>query len=728
MESREAVDIHLIRYLSGLKRRWLPALIIFAATFTCSALFTTLLKPSYEAEGKLLFKVPPFKITGATLNGADSESDLKPLVSSQNPITTEIEVISSPRVLEKTIKELHLINKQGLPLKADELKKSLTFKIIGGTDVLRVTYTSRNPKEASAVVNKLMSVYIDNDIYTSRYEAEFTHRLITKQLAQPQAAVHRAELALRRFKEGNQIANLSEEAKLAVGLISNLDAEIVNVRSELAQVTAQNNALRNKVALDGQQAIAASNLSQSPAVQGIVKQLQEIERQLATESSRFQNDNPIIIDLEQKKANLQSLLKQHIEQINGSQTKIPQGLLQIGELKQTLIKDFLQSEDQRLSLAQKLASLNNSRAAYERRLKNIPQLEQTQRQLEQNLEVADSTYQNLLKKTQELQVAENKNTSNARIISQALVPEKPSSGKEIIVLVIGVLFGALLSVSTVLVLEARDRSLKTLGEIREIFGYKLLGIVPLSTKNIRSRYRDAKYTVPEIAIRDTPYSLTSDIYRMIQANLNFLSSDKVLKSIVVTSTDPKEGKSTVAANLAAALAQKGYAVLLIDADMRSPFQHHIWQLANIGGLSDLLLGQSKSNASVCKVMNNLDILTAGAKPLNPISFLDSKMASIIEYYSLQYDYVIIDAPTLLLNADAITLSQMTDGTLLVARPGVTDASNAKAAQEMLERASHNVLGLVVNAAIEKKDFNFYLYPSQKYHAVEALMPKDRVRM
>lgn len=728
MESREAVDIHLIKYLSGFKRRWLPALIIFAATFTCSASFITLLKPSYEAEGKLLFKVPPFKIIGATLNGPDSEGDLKSLVSSQNPITTEIEVMSSPRVLKKTIQELHLINKQGLPLKPDELKRSLTFKIIGGTDVLRVAYTSRDPKEASAVVNKLMSLYIENDINTSRYEAESTHRLITKQLYQPQASVHRAELALRRFKEGNQIANLSEEAKLAVGLISSLDAQIVNVRSELAQIQAQNNALRNKIALNEQQAIAVSNLSQSPAVQGVVKQLQDIERQLATESSKFQNDNPIIIDLEQKKANLQSLLQKHVEQITGNQRTIPEGLLQIGELKQTFIKDFLESEDQRLSLAQKLASLYNSRSAYERRLKKIPQLEQTQRQLEQNLEVADASYQNLLKKTQELQVAENKNTSNARIISQALVPEKPSSGKEIIVLVIGLLFGALLSVSTVLVLETSDKSLKTLQDIREIFGYKLLGIVPLSTKNIHSRYRNVKYKIPEIAVRDTPQSLTSDVYRMMQANVKFISSEKMLKTIVVTSANSKEGKSTVAANFAAALAQKGHQVLLIDADMRSPFQHHIWQLANIRGLSELLFEQSKSNSTVCKVMNNLDILTAGAKALNPLSFLDSNMASIIDYYSLQYDFVIIDAPSLGLNADAITLSQMCDGVLLVARPGVTDASNAKASQEMLERASHNVLGLVINAATDKKDFNFYLYQAQKYHNAEVLMPKDRVRM
>jgi capsular exopolysaccharide synthesis family protein len=295
------------------------------------------------------------------------------------------------------------------------------------------------------------------------------------------------------------------------------------------------------------------------------------------------------------------------------------------------------------------------------------------------------------------------------------VPEKPESGKKLIVLVIGLTFGAFLATSAVMFLEMRDKSLKTLKEVREIFGYTLLGCIPLSLHKNRSRERDAELISPEIAVRDQPHSLTSEMYRMIQANLKFLSSDKVLKTVVVTSAVPKEGKTTVSANLAAAIAQLGRKVLLIDADMRVPSQHHLWQLTNVAGLSEVLVGQAEFSTTVDHVMDNLDILTAGVRPPNPLALLDSKrMASLIENFSAKYDFVIIDAPPILLAADALTLNQMSDGILLVARPGVIESSSAFAAQEMLQRSSQNVLGLVVNGMIEKNEPNSYLYHAHEY--------------
>jgi len=279
------------------------------------------------------------------------------------------------------------------------------------------------------------------------------------------------------------------------------------------------------------------------------------------------------------------------------------------------------------------------------------------------------------------------------------------------------MLGLFLATTTVLFLGMRDRSLKTLREVRDIFRYTLLGIVPLSVKKVRSRFSSAESITQKVAVRDMPYSLTSEMYRMIQANLKFLSSDKVLKTIVVTSAVPKEGKSTVSANLAAAIAQLGRKVLLIDADMRVPSQHHLWELTNAVGLSEVLVGQAEFNTAVSKVMDNLDVLTAGVRPPNPLALLDSKrMASLIDNFSSQsnYDFVIIDAPPLLLAADALTLSQMTDGILLVARPGVIDSNSANAAQEMLERSNYNVLGLVVNGIIDKNESSTYMYHGHEY--------------
>ncbi|MDF5721869.1 MAG: polysaccharide biosynthesis tyrosine autokinase [Rhizonema sp. PD37] len=718
MESRESVDFDVTRYLLILKRRWMSVSSIFLLTVAISYVVTTFMKPSYQAEGKLLFRIPSF---GSNLLLSSSEGqttgDLRTLVATQNPISTQIEVISSPSLLQQTINELKLKNK-GEPLKVEVLEKGLTLKIIGGTDVLRVTYKSRNPNEAAAVVNKIMNLYLNSDIITSRFEAEETQRLLDKQLPKAQASVHETQVALRSFKQKNNVVDLSEESKSAVAIIGSLNTEINNVQAQLDEVTAQTNALRHKVNLNSQKATDLIALNQSPGVQAILTQIQEVDRKLAIERSRFLDRTPIIIDLEANKANLQALLQKQVEQSTGNQTKVPQRLLQIGELRQSLIKDFQQSETQRLGLTKKLASLYNSLSTYQSRVKSLPLLVQNQRELEQKAEFAQSNYQTLLKKVQELQVAANKNTANARIITQAIVPEEPTLSQKPIVLALGMMLGLFLSTTTVLLIEMRDKSLKTLKEIREIFGYTMLGIVPLLTKKVSS-HRYPESTPPEIAVRDMPHSLTSEIYRMIQANLRFLSSDKVLKTIVVTSAVPKEGKSTVSANLAAAIAQLGRQVLLIDADMRVPSQHYLWQLTNTAGLSEVLVGQAEFKTGVCKVMDNLDVLTAGVKPPNPLALLDSKrMASLIDDFADQYDFVIIDAPPLLLAADALTLSHMTDGILLVARPGVIDSSSASAAKEMLESSDHNILGLLVNGIIEKNESNNYFYHPKEYFSAE----------
>ena len=721
MESRESIDLDLSRYLLILKRWRLPATAIFVATVLLSGIATQFMKPSYEAEGKLLFKIPSFKVAGSNLSPGSSEGgdsgDLKPLVATQNPISSQIEVISSPTFLQRTIDKLQLKDNEGKPLEVEALQKALNLKIVGGTDVLRISYSSHDPQEAAAVVNTIMNSYLDNDITTNRSEAGATRQFMAKQLPKTQAAVDNAEVALRIFKQKHQIADLSEETKSAVATIGNLDNEMDTVKAQLDEVNAQTNQLRQKVELNSQEAIAVSALSQSPAVQGVLTQLQDTDRQLAIERSRFLDDNPVVVNLEAKKASLKSLLQQEVGQTVGNQTQVPQSQLQIGQLRQSLIQSFLQSEIQRFGLTKRLSSLYNSRSNYEQRVKLIPQLAQNERELERKVAVADSTYQTLLKKVQELQLVENTNSPTSRIISQALVPKKQVLIKKIIVLVLGVMFGLFFATTTVLFLAMRDRSLKTLKEVRDVFGYTLLGIVPLSVKKVRSRYSNAELTDQTIAVRDTPYSLTSEMYRMIQANLKFLSSDKVLKTIVVTSAVPKEGKSTVSANLAAAIAQLGRKVLLIDADMRIPSQHHLWQLTNAVGLSEVLVGQADFNIAVSKVMDNLDVLTAGVRPPNPLALLDSKrMASLIENFSSQdnYDFVIIDAPPLLLAADALTLSQMTDGILLVARPGVIDSNSAAAAEEMLERSSHNVLGLVVNGIIDKNESSSYFNHAKEY--------------
>jgi capsular exopolysaccharide synthesis family protein len=261
-------------------------------------------------------------------------------------------------------------------------------------------------------------------------------------------------------------------------------------------------------------------------------------------------------------------------------------------------------------------------------------------------------------------------------------------------------------------LDLIDKSLKTVKEAKELFGATLLGVIPAFGKSVKTRrpLRGLEGIVTRIVARDMPHSPVSQAYQMLQANLKFLSSDKQLKAIVVTSSVPKEGKSKVSANLAASMAQVGRRVLLVDADMRHPSQHHLWELTNSVGLSNVLVGEADFNIVVQEVMPGLDVLPTGVIPPNPVALLDSKrMASLMETFSKNYDFVIVDTPPLAGIADAPILGKMADGILLVVRPGVVDATSAKAAKEFLSRSGQNVLGLVANGVIIKNEPDSYFY-------------------
>jgi polysaccharide biosynthesis transport protein len=182
---------------------------------------------------------------------------------------------------------------------------------------------------------------------------------------------------------------------------------------------------------------------------------------------------------------------------------------------------------------------------------------------------------------------------------------------------------------------------------------------------------------------------------------------------VVTSSVAKEGKSEVIANLAMSMAQAGRRILLIDADLRSPSQHHIWDLLNVEGLSNVIVEQIPVERVIQSVAPNLDVLSAGVIPPNPLALLDSKrMESLVAGLAQKYDSILFDAPPLAGTADVAALGQLADGVLFVVRPGVVDAASAEAAKEFLAHSGQNVLGMVINGVNIKIEPDSYFYYSR----------------
>ncbi|MGD1914046.1 MAG: GumC family protein [Rivularia sp. (in: cyanobacteria)] len=706
--SNYSEEIDIQKYLLILKRRWLVMAGVFGV-FGAFAVFNWVSqKPAYEATGKLLFQADKT----SSLTGAGQEiGHLESIKREANALDTQAIILKSEPIIKEVIKSLNLKDENNQPVKVDSI--SVRTSSIVGTDILNVSFTSGKPELAIKVVNGVMEAYIKDNIYSNRSKAIAAGSFIEKQLPAAKKKLDKVTEELRSFKQKNKIVALEEETRESVELINEIDKELANAKSEFAEVSARENEVSSQVNLPLNEAIDLTSLSQVKGVQEVLSELQKVQTELITLRSRFTNVHPSILDTEEKEASLNSLLQKRIVQSLGYQAQIAPGRLQMGQVKQNLASDFILLRSQRLGLAQKIDSLSKLRNIYKQRTDVIPNLEKKQKELEQRLLMAQKSYENLETRLQEIKVAESQNVGTASIVEYARkVNPSPQAQKKKFLVSFGSLFvGLLLSIGSAYFVDLIDRRIKTAKEAENLFGYTLLGLIPKFDTSSISAVEDKITGVSErVIVATSPRTVIHEAYQMLQANLKFISLDKKVRSIVVTSSVTHEGKTEVAANLAAVMAQVGRRVLLVDADMRNPSQHHLWGLINSIGLSNVMVGENQLETAVQRITDNLSVLTSGVMPPNPLALIDSeRMTNFIEMLSSNYDYIVFDTPPLVGTAESAVLSQMVDGVLVVVRPRLVDSASANAAKSLLERSEANVLGIVANGVNVKHEPNNYFY-------------------
>ena len=204
-----------------------------------------------------------------------------------------------------------------------------------------------------------------------------------------------------------------------------------------------------------------------------------------------------------------------------------------------------------------------------------------------------------------------------------------------------------------------------------------------------------------------PKSIQAEAYRSLRTNIQYSSFDKEYKTLVVTSANPGEGKTTVSSNLALVLSQGEKKILLIDCDMRRPSIHKRFRVTNTHGITDLLLGKKSIDSVINKFNNNLHIITSGKIPPNPAEMLDSKvMTKFLDAMKNEYDYIVIDTPPIQAAADAQILSTKTDGILVVVRAGETKKDIVIDSISKLKKVNANIIGTVLNG-VENKNEKYY---------------------
>ncbi len=685
------------------QRRWIPALITLMIISILGIIATYNIKPVYEAKTKLKFKNINYNSFLKDL--ASEETTVFSETEQANFVRTEVELIRSVPLIKKTISDLQLTNKQGELITFQQFQKQLQVKQIETTDIVEISYKDSDSKIVAQVVNTLITNYIDNNIFAKRKELALSKDFLNDRLSKTEATLKQVEESIVKIKEEHQIFAPQEAATHLAQTLEEVSRKIITNRSEIAKLKSQSRLITSKLGMNSDNALITVTFNQSLAVQNLTQQLQELELQLIKERSNFTEKNSRISEIQREIKLKQELLQKQIYEIVGDQEVI---LLKNSDLDiiQELTLELIKLEANNIALAEELEYLVQIEQEKSQKASLIPQFELQLRQLERKLNTSQNAYDLLFNKLHKIEFAEQQNISNVRVISSEIIPQKFVNFYFVYYLV-SLLLGLMAAIGVIYLLEITDNSLKSVEEAKKFFGCTWLGIIPvISGKPRGCAVREAdlskiakvnKKTIPQLIVKENPVSKIHESYQILYSNLQFIRSQNQIKTIVITSAIAQEGKSSIAANLAYTMAQRGENVLLIDANFHSPTQYKIWDIYHNIGLTNLLAEQISPQLVIQKVMTNLDVISSGEIDSSSATILDSpSMQSFIDNCSTIYDCIIIDSPALDITADAITLGKIADGILLIVQAGLVNRSQANFAKELLDRSGQNILGLVLN--------------------------------
>ncbi|WP_026733388.1 GumC family protein [Fischerella sp. PCC 9605] len=686
-------DWSLRDFLGVIRRR---ALVIAGiTTFVMSVVVYSSLKqqPVYESSFRLL--VEPLNYE-SKLPGLDSRQDSS---SSKTPgldYESQIQVLKSPELMTSIVRRLQ----NSYPdISYSDLINSLTITRLGETKILEVRYQSNDPSRVKIVLDQIAKAYLKYSLEKRQTSLRQALKFVEEQLLLMQRRVDQLQKQMQFFRQEYDFVDPDSQAKQVVNQAITLSGQRQAIDEQLA--IARNNLAK----LQGKEGELAA-LNNASMYQQLFGQLRQLDVQIALELTRLHEENPTIVSLKKKRENLLLLLHQEAQRF--MDVKLAESAIQVQALE-------VQSQE-----------LAKAEAILEQKRKQLPVLTRQHTELQRNLQVATESLNRFLTTRETLQIQVAQTELPWQLIQAPSKPETPAGVDIRRNLISGFMASIVLGVGVALLLEKMDSTYHSINALKKI-KLPLLGTIPFEKQLQNSQYRTSKRkisigAIPDLlprnitdslAIRDRNSSCYStkflEALRVLYTNIQLLSSDRPIRSIVISSAMSGDGKSTVAFHLAEIACAMGQRVLLVDANLRQPVIHSLSDLNNSWGLSNLISTNLPVMEAVrpASFMSQLSILTAGPIPPDPTKLLSSeKVKRLMEDFHQTYDLVIYDAPSLPGLADASLLAPHTDGILLVVRIDKTDSSVLKRALDSLQMSRMNVLGVVGNGQKQDFDNNF----------------------
>ena len=560
---------------------------------------------------------------------------------------------------------------------------------VKGTRLVEIVYSSPDPQYAGVAANTLAREYVQQNLDLKLSNTTNTITWLAEELAKQRAKVEAAERAMAEYREGQNAMSLDAGQNIVVARLNSLNDAVTKAKTARLQKEAAYRQLGN-VKGDSVDADTYPVVAQNPTIQEIKEQLANLQSEKAKLSQRYGANHPT----------METISKQ-IDSTSGRLRA------ETAKVLESIANDYRSAVAEERNLAASLEE--QKRQAVDLNRKSI-----TYSILQREAESERQVYNALLQQEKELRVVSNSRANNVQLMDEAEVPGgpyTPNHGRDwLMALVLGLALG----VAFAYTVEYLDDSVKLPDDVTKRLKLPLLGLVPA--------VGGEKLPVLTSVV---PHDF-GEAFRSLRTSLVFTNGSPGKRTIAVTSTQPLEGKTTTACNVAIALALGGARVMLMDADMRRPGLHRTMGLPNEIGLSHILTGQARVREAVQRTSeSNLFVITAGRVPPNPSELLSSeRMRQLIANLEAgPFDWVIIDTPPVLAVTDAVILAPHMSGLVFVIGAEMTRRAHAERAIQTIQSGKPNIIGAVLNRVdLNRNKYyysRYYGYHYKSYYAEDA---------
>jgi exopolysaccharide transport family protein len=560
----------------------------------------------------------------------------------------------------------------------------ITVEPVKDTRLVRLHVRDENPERAAAIADAFADVYIEKTLEDRMGSTVNALEWLGGQLDTLRREVETSELALHQFKEDHNVLSVSMEDRqnLVAGEINSFSEALTNARQRRIEVAARVSRLQSVMSDDPLEA-SGTVFDERSALNELRTAMREKLAERERLSARLGTAHPQMRALDEE---LNGLREQLAREVTSIVRNAEADLREIRAVEGGLRTALEQAHEAGLEL--NLREIEYQRLARERENKT-------------------KLYELVLQRTTETDLTRMIQTSFVRLVDRAQVPTVPVSPNVKAGVTGGVMGGLVLGVLLALGLAALDRRLRGPEAVEEL-GVTVLGVIPhvgekkakgeVSPKR-RRRGGGGAVENPDLIVHEFPMSTAAECVRTVRTNLTFMAvGEDIAKVFVITSSQPREGKTTVASNLAASMAQSGKRVLLVDTDLRKPRVHAAFKISRERGVSTFIIGEASFERVVqTTIVPGLDVIPAGPVPPNPAELLHSpRFRELVDKAREKYDVVIFDSPPLGAVTDAAIVGPQVDGVLVVVKSQVTTRDAFRSTLRQLGDVGARVLGAVVN--------------------------------